>query len=304
MLGAFLLVSKSSPMATRNWTKRFNELRSSFGIARSSQTQSFGSAGYESHSKSHSSTTATSLPPEYIDFVELIELDEQAIIDSVKKLKHLHSRRLKVTFGGDEKDRDQEINDISHQIQTLLARSEKNLKKIASVGNNGNISTEDRICRLNIMRSYARRLQNLSRDFKAAQREFVGALKGQQKFGQDFFGETVGAERSRDGYEREQQAVLMEEEEKAREAEIDELLQSIGAIQSLFKELSVLVIDQGSVLDRIDYNCESVLVKAKEGRKEMEKANEHSKNNRSLIIILCLTGMMIVLLIIVAMKFS
>jgi len=25
------------------------------------------------------------------------------------------------------------------------------------------------------------------------------------------------------------------------------------------------------VLDRIDYNCESVLVKAKEGRKEMEK---------------------------------
>jgi len=94
------------------------------------------------------------------------------------------------------------------------------------------------------MRSYARRLQNLSRDFKAAQREFVGALKGQQKFGQDFFGETVGAERSRDGYEREQQAVLMEEEEKAREAEIDELLQSIGAIQSLFKELSVLVIDQ------------------------------------------------------------
>mmetsp|Transcript_23305 Transcript_23305/g.41217 ORF Transcript_23305/g.41217 Transcript_23305/m.41217 type:complete len:111 (-) Transcript_23305:245-577(-) len=103
---------------------------------------------------------------------------------------------------------------------------------------------------------------------------------------------------------QEEQIQILEQQSKERDSEIEELIQSIAAIQSLFKELSVLVIEQGSMLDRIDYNVESVHVKVKEGRREMEKANEYSKNNRSLVIIAFLTGLMIVLLFLVYLKYT
>jgi len=297
-------------MATRNLTRRFNQLRASHGSSKSAHSVP-SSHLEESFSLSSSSGLAgaerkASLPPRYVDFVDLLERDEEAIVDSIKKLRHLHSRRLKVSFADNEHEQDKEINVLTQQIQTLLSRCEKNLKKIASVGNDGRISTEDRICRLNIMRSYARRLQQVSRDFKTSQRNFVMTLKGQNEFGKDFFGETDAANaRSFDELnEREEKAVLMEQVSKEHDEEIEKLVESIGAISSLFKELSVLVIDQGSVLDRIDYNVECVLVKAREGREQMEKANEHSKNNRSMICILFLTGMMLFLLLLVILKYS
>ena len=44
-----------------------------------------------------------------------------------------------------------------------------------------------------------------------------------------------------------------------RDKEVRNILQSIGDLTNIMKDLSVLVIDQGTVLDRIDYNMEQVL---------------------------------------------
>ena len=43
-----------------------------------------------------------------------------------------------------------------------------------------------------------------------------------------------------------------------RNAEITRIAQSIEELAQIFKELAVLVIDQGTILDRIDYNMEQV----------------------------------------------
>lgn len=45
---------------------------------------------------------------------------------------------------------------------------------------------------------------------------------------------------------------------KAREKEIMHVADSIRDLQTIFKELAVLVIDQGTIIDRIDYNIEKV----------------------------------------------
>ena len=43
-----------------------------------------------------------------------------------------------------------------------------------------------------------------------------------------------------------------------REREIKELMKSLISLSEIFKELQVLVIDQGSILDRIDFNMTQV----------------------------------------------
>lgn len=46
---------------------------------------------------------------------------------------------------------------------------------------------------------------------------------------------------------------------------------SIEELAQIFKELAVLVIDQGTVLDRIDYNMEMAVERTKQGMVELEK---------------------------------
>ncbi len=43
-----------------------------------------------------------------------------------------------------------------------------------------------------------------------------------------------------------------------RDAEVVNILQSINELAQVMKDLSVLVIDQGTILDRVDYNMEQV----------------------------------------------
>ncbi|GAB5362056.1 hypothetical protein AAMO2058_000765300 [Amorphochlora amoebiformis] len=204
-------------MATRNLTKRYNTIRSSYG------RRHLRSIANDSDSSRISQDPFTvvpgapsSLPPAYIDLVDMIESDEYAVQDSIKKLKHLHAQRLKVSFiESDEHAQDAEIHMLANQIQTLLGRSESNLKKIAMVGNNGRISTEDRICRLNIMRGYARRLQQTSRSFKTAQRNFILSLKGQADFGKSIM--SIREREEREEREREREEREREREERERE---------------------------------------------------------------------------------------
>ena len=59
-----------------------------------------------------------------------------------------------------------------------------------------------------------------------------------------------------------------------REQEIETIAKSIQEIALLFKDLQMMVIDQGTVLDRIDYNIEQVGMHTKDGMKELEKVIE------------------------------
>ena len=54
-----------------------------------------------------------------------------------------------------------------------------------------------------------------------------------------------------------------------REKEINDIAQGIIELADIFKELQSMVIDQGTVLDRVDYNIENMVVNVREAEKEL-----------------------------------
>lgn len=58
---------------------------------------------------------------------------------------------------------------------------------------------------------------------------------------------------------------------ETREREINQISQSISQLADMFRELHTLVIDQGTVLDRIDYNLELTVEHTKSAVTELEQ---------------------------------
>lgn len=54
-----------------------------------------------------------------------------------------------------------------------------------------------------------------------------------------------------------------------REQEINEIAKGIIELADIFKDLQAMVIDQGTMLDRIDYNVEKMVVHVKAAEKEL-----------------------------------
>lgn len=58
-----------------------------------------------------------------------------------------------------------------------------------------------------------------------------------------------------------------------REREINQIAKSIHQLAEIFRDLQTLVIDQGTMLDRIDYNIEQTAVQVKHATVELDKVS-------------------------------
>ena len=78
------------------------------------------------------------------------------------------------------------------------------------------------------------------------------------------------------------------EQLRRRDNELNNLLESVNELAELFKEMQSLVMEQGTILDRIDYNIDIASINISQGKKNIVKADKHMKNNcfRNVIIVL------------------
>ncbi len=86
-----------------------------------------------------------------------------------------------------------------------------------------------------------------------------------------------------------------------REREIEEIAQGIIELSDLFRDLQTMVIDQGTMLDRIDYNVERMATDIKGAERELVVASGYQKKTTKrkiiLLLVLIVAGMFILLLI-------
>ncbi|XP_023161980.1 syntaxin-16 [Drosophila hydei] len=99
-----------------------------------------------------------------------------------------------------------------------------------------------------------------------------------------------------------QQQLLLFEEENSRlaqhrEEEVTKIVKSIYDLNDIFKDLGHMVQEQGTVLDRIDYNVEQTQTRVSEGMRQLQRAEMYQRKNRKMCIILVLAAVTFVMLL-------
>jgi syntaxin 16 len=89
-----------------------------------------------------------------------------------------------------------------------------------------------------------------------------------------------------------------------REREIEDIAQGIIELANIFQELQTMVIDQGSMLDRIDYNVERMATDVKEADKELKVASGYQKKSIKRKVMLLLAIMIAGVFILLSLKLS
>jgi syntaxin 16 len=166
----------------------------------------------------------------------------------------------------------------------------------------------------------AKRLQELSVSFRQSQRRYLAEVQTQKSGGTpaskfsmiQLDHDTSGAGSSSNhtntpdnAFFTSQQLTVVDDMTsmvQGRDEEIIKIAQSIEELGTIFKELAVLVIDQGTILDRIDYNMEAVVDNTQTGLQQLERAEQSQKNARPLRCIVCLSLTIFALLIILIIK--
>lgn len=88
-----------------------------------------------------------------------------------------------------------------------------------------------------------------------------------------------------------------------REKEINSIVQSIGDLNVIFKDLATMVTEQGTIIDRIDYNIGNTQIKVHDGLQQIKKAAMYQKSDKKMHCIVVLAVIVILeLLILVATK--
>lgn len=91
---------------------------------------------------------------------------------------------------------------------------------------------------------------------------------------------------------------------QVREKEVMNIVKSIVDLNAVYKDLSNLVEEQGTVLDRIDYNIESTQTKVYEGFKQLQKAEKYQRANRKMYCIFILSvSVLFLLILLIIVKF-
>lgn len=219
-------------------------------------------------------------------------------------LQYMHASRLGSVFGKDLDDMENRIEGLTRQITDQFRKTERILQKVGAATRSA--GGEEASIGANVQRSLAKQLQELSVNFRTSQRKYLvevksqknGDLVGDAKFGIDL---TDGGE-----FFTTQQVQIVDDLQdsiQSRDKEISKIAQSIEELGTIFKELAVLVIDQGTILDRIDYNMEAVVEHTQTGVKQLERAEKAQKNARPMKCIMCLVSIIMILFVLLVLKF-
>ncbi|KAM5219755.1 syntaxin-16 isoform 2-T2 [Hipposideros larvatus] len=218
-------------------------------------------------------------PPKWVDGVDEIQYDVGRIKQKMKELAILHDQHLNRPTLDDSSDQEHAIEITTQEITQLFHRCQRAVQALPSRARRACSEQEERLLR-NVGAALAQAVQELSASFRRAQSAYLRRLKNREERSQHFFDTSVPLMDDGDDntlYDRgftDEQLVLVEQNTlmvEEREREIRQIVQSISDLNEIFRDLGAMIVEQGTVLDRIDYNVEQSCIKTEDGLKQLHK---------------------------------
>ena len=204
---------------------------------------------------------------------------------------------------------DDEENKKIEKIIELLVKDMTN--KLYEVENkikemlNENINNEiDEVIKNNMKQSIYTKLSEFTRKFKMNQEIYMKKyreLVGNENLYNNNDNDNVDKNNSK----KENFLSLSDESNvlQKRDKEFGKLLNSVNELASIFKDMQNLVMQQGTILDRIDYNIENAAVKVNEGKKNLEKTEEIMKKSCYRKVMFTMLIIIFVEIVLIVLKF-
>ncbi|KAI9329568.1 t-SNARE [Obelidium mucronatum] len=306
-------------MASRSKTLLFVQFRASFFGGRRAAAPHFDeSAGLISHAAAPGAVVVEmgALPPAWVAVVGAVDADIGAIKARIGELETMHKKHLRPGFADDKTSGEENIERFTEQITNMFRVAQRKIKKI-QVESSSTTSAQSAAFGKNIQMSLAGKLQEVSASFRKAQSAYLNKLRGRETRSKDLFQSNLPSAQSNvnDGGDDEDedldavftdaQMATLQNNERAiseREKEINEIVKSINGLAEIFKELQTMVIDQGTVLDRIDYNIENTATYMSEAHVQLEKASGYQEKTKAKLCIIFLGLLVFIVLVILFYK--
>uniref|UniRef100_A0A8C1WWX2 Syntaxin-16 n=1 Tax=Cyprinus carpio TaxID=7962 RepID=A0A8C1WWX2_CYPCA len=238
------------------------------------------------------------LPPKWVEGVDEIQYEITRIRQKMKELASLHDKHMNRPTLDDSSEEEHAIEITTQEITQMFHRCQR-----AVTG----LQTQSRHCteqenRLltNVVSSLAQSLQELSINFRHTQSSYLKRKCMQTQSTLAFTSCCLFITNLEIGF-TDHQLVLVQQNTvvvEEREREIRQIVQSISDLNEIFRDLAGMVVEQGTVLDRIDFNVEQACVKTDEGLQQLQKAEQYQKKNRKMLVILILFVIVVVLILV------
>jgi syntaxin 16 len=260
------------------------------------------------------------LPQRWADIVADVRDIEKEVEQKIAVLSELQRKHLGVQFSAgrneEEEERDIEIKTsqiakLFKEMEGLILMLEKELKEDKRFGMDQQRRMVDNMKTGMVLGANA-----LSRKFRDGQRVYLGRLTKQKEKKSRFQTVTAGGTKARD-LDREEvidkylekgltpdqieMMIVNERNTQERDSELKNILTSIVELHEMFRDMNTLVIEQGTVLDRIDYNLTVAREKITKGVDEVSTAKKYQDQTKFklcfLLLCVCILGFTIALFV-------
>jgi syntaxin 16 len=255
-----------------------------------------------------------------------------AIKARMAELQALHGRAALVSFAETRAAQDG-VEVATAEVTRLFRAAEARLASFNGAAGGAPLSPADAKVRDAVRRTLAAELQGLSLQFRRQQKAYLEKLRAARGFGGGGGGggggghakpaSTAGAFALLDGDGDDDgdglagglgaapAAFTQAQATRAgglaalaaeRDRDVAAVTASIAALAQIMKDLSALVIEQGTVLDRIDYNLEAAAVSVDAGVRQLVRAEKAQRAGRLVSCILLLAALVVFMLLVIVLR--
>ena len=211
-------------------------------------------------------------------------LDE--LLTNFASLKSFQQERIKPKFIDEEienKRIDKEIDKLIIKMMKKIKFCEALTKMIKNKKNESNTILEK--VKNNIKLFLVTRIQNFSNEFRKNEQQYLKYLKEMGVVINSNNDKNTSNDLLTNNDDDEKKNFLYTQEDdlhiqiKKRDEDISVLVKSINELSVIFKDLQNIVQEQGTILDRIDYNINISYENSQKGLQSIKKADEHHKDS-------------------------